>query len=329
MLVVRSLVVLLGAALLTSCSNRPPRAETARAEPTAGDEVEHREDVGALAADDGPSIRLCAWNVKKLGHGTSTDYAAVARVLDENCDASVIVEVMQRQGSHPGYDTLLATMDGWEGVVTDTPRPFTNAGHAEFYAVVWRTSSGVSLCDDWTRGLVFHNDNDGGPNGAGDDFFAREPAYVCLQHATDGRRTIDFLVAAYHATWADGHTPTIAAEVAHVTGVVDAMREARPGERDLFVMGDFNLVPDVLASTLNYADRTTGTGSTLNSSGAITTNLYDHLLVVDEEASTEVRGNALVLDVRGVAANEREFYRTVSDHLPIVFSVSTAGGDDD
>ena len=107
------------------------------------------------------------------------------------------------------------------------------------------------------------------------------------------------------------------------------MRLARPGEEDVFVMGDFNLVPDRLAAATELADRTVGTGSTLNREGDITRNLYDHLLVANVTASSELRGSATVLDVRGVVDDPVTFRTTVSDHLPIVVTLSVAGPDDD
>ncbi|MBK8593274.1 MAG: hypothetical protein IPN77_30000 [Sandaracinaceae bacterium] len=275
------------------------------------------------------TMRLCAWNVMKLGHGHTTDLEAVAGVIDTHCDIAVVVEVMQLQGGHPGYDRLVEHLQGWEGLVTDSPRPRTSSGSAEYYAVVWRSASGVSVCDGWTDGLVFVDDNDGSGESTESDHFAREPAYVCLEHRRAGVRTTDFLLAAYHATWSDGRHAVIAEEAQQLAQVVESMRSARPGEEDVFVMGDFNLVPDRLAAATELADRTVGTGSTLNREGDITRNLYDHLLVADVTASRELRGYATVLDVRGVVDDPVTFRTTVSDHLPIVVTLSVAGPDDD
>ncbi len=63
--------------------------------------------------------------------------------------------------------------------------------------------------------------------------------------------------------------------------------------------------------------------------GARTTNLYDHVLVWDETATSEMAGNATVLDVRGVSTSNQKFYTNVSDHLPIRVLVRTDGPDDD
>lgn len=206
------------------------------------------------------TLRLCAWNVMKLGHGGTTDLEAVAGVIDSRCDVAVVVEVMQLQGGHPGYDRLMDRLDGWEGLVTDSPRPRTSSGSAEFYAVVWRSAAGI-VCEGWTSGLVFVEDNDGSGASTDTDRFAREPAYVCLEHHRAGVRTTDFLLAAYHATWSEGRRAIIAEEAGHLAEVVEVMRAARPGEEDVFLMGDFNLVPEHLRGATELADRTVGTGS--------------------------------------------------------------------
>lgn len=74
-------------------------------------------------------LRLGGWNVKKLGHGSSKDFARVADVIDENFDIVAIVEVMQKGGAHPGYDALAAQLGaGWDGRVTGSPRPNTASG---------------------------------------------------------------------------------------------------------------------------------------------------------------------------------------------------------
>jgi hypothetical protein len=274
-------------------------------------------------------IRLGAWNIKKLGHGTTKRYDLVAGVIRENFDVVGIIEVMQKSGGHPGYDELLTELgDGWQGFVTGEPRPNTGSGNAEFYAVVWRTAE-VRPCAGWT-GLRYVSDNDGGPNGTGDNNFEREPAYGCFAAGPDETRVgFDFLLAVYHATWEEGATPAIQAEVGHVTRVFEEMAAAVPGEHDLLLVGDFNLVPGDLAEAQPFADRTEGTGSTLNSRGARTDNLYDHLIVHDPQASAEVVVDAEVLDVIGVASTPAAFYSTVSDHLPIVVEVEVGGQDDD
>jgi hypothetical protein len=250
-------------------------------------------------------------------------------VIETHFDLVAVVEVMQKAGEHPGYDRLLDQLGaGWTGWVTGTPRPRTSSGNAEFYAFVWRGSL-VRPCDGWT-GLRYFEDHDGSPEGTGENRFEREPAYGCWVAGPDQSTVgFDFLAAAYHATWSSGNTGRIQAEVRNIAAVFEEMAAAVPGERDLFVLGDFNLVPGRLADALQFASRTDGTGSTLNTQGERTGNLYDHLVVHDVAALGELVGNAVVLDVRDVGGSPGEFYSTVSDHLPIVGVFRVGGPDDD
>jgi len=283
-----------------------------------------------LLLPDAPEarIRLGAWNVKKLGHGATKDFRAVASVIEAHFDILALVEVMQRGGGHPGYDRLLEVLGtGWRGLVTDTPRPNNPSdGSAEFYAVLYR--DGVARpCAGWD-GLRYHEDGSAGDTCL--DLFSREPAYGCFEAGFDaGPAGVDFLLGVYHARWAGGNEVEIKGEARHLDAVLAVMALARPGEKDIVLAGDFNLRPEALAGVTTAADRTTGTGSTLNLEGHVTVNLYDHLLLCDEVASAEFLGSARVLDVRQVAVTERVFYQTVSDHLPIVIEVRAGGPDDD
>lgn len=227
------------------------------------------------------------------------------------------------------YDTLMSTLGpNWQGQVTVSPRPKTGSGSAEFYAVIYRSPQ-VQLCEGWS-GLRYFTDNDGTPGSAGPGRFDREPAYTCLM-VTDqgGDINTDFMLGVYHAVWGDGDEDEIRGEVEHIDVVFDTMAAANPNERDLLIVGDFNLTSSPLQASTQAEDRTEGTGSTLNSEGERTENLYDHLLVRDEAASQELMGNARVLEVSDRAADPRSFYRTVSDHLPVVARWNLAGGDDD
>lgn len=273
-------------------------------------------------------LRVGSWNIKKLGHGTKKNFALVAQIIELHYDIVAVIEVMQKSGGHPGYDTLLAQLgSGWAGVVTADPRPDTSSGSAEFYAILFRPVR-VRLCDGWT-GLVYHSDNDGGAGSTGADRFSREPAFACFATTlADGSAGFDFLLAGYHAIFAEGDIDDITNEVRHLGEVFASMAATRQGERDLIISGDFNLVPGDLAMTISQAVRTIGTGSTLNGTGAVTANLYDHLVVFDLTATTEMIAPDEVLDVRHLASGNKVFFDTVSDHLPLVARFRI-GADDD
>lgn len=93
-------------------------------------------------------------------------------------------------------------------------------------------------------------------------------------------------------------------------------------------MGDFNLIKANIEDALGAPVLTVGSGSTLNTSGARTTNLYDHVLIFSQAATQELIGSPEVLDVRDVATSPAVFYQAVSDHLPIRAQFRS-GPDDD
>lgn len=279
-----------------------------------------------VAASD--SIRLGGWNIKKLGHGNKTNFDLVVGIIERNFDIVAVVEVMQRSAGHPGYDILLHRLGpGWAGMVTSRPRPNTSSGNSEFYAVVYRTQR-IQPCAGWTA-LQYIVDHDGGPTGTGADAFAREPAFGCFAaRLANGATGFDFMLAAFHARWDGGNTTAIKNEVRNIPQVFQAMRQARPGEEDLIIVGDFNLVKANLEDALGGPVLTVGSGSTLNTSGARTTNLYDHVLIFSQGATQELMGSPEILDVRDVATSPAVFYQTVSDHLPIRAQFRS-GPDDD
>jgi hypothetical protein len=281
-----------------------------------------------IATSAAGEIRLGSWNIKKLGHGASKNFAVVAQIIESRYDVIAVVEVMQKGGGHPGYDSLISQLgNGWAGVVTADPRPDSSSGSAEFYAILFRPAR-VRLCNGWT-GLVYHDDNSGGPGGAGADRFSREPAFACFATTrADGSAGFDFVLAGYHAIFAEGDINDIQNEVRHLDEVFASMSAAQPGERDLIISGDFNLVPSDLAAAITQQVHTIGTGSTLNGSGALTANLYDHMVAFDLGATAEMVTPGEVIDVRNLVASNKVFFDTVSDHLPLVARFRIDADDD-
>ena len=58
-------------------------------------------------------------------------------------------------------------------------------------------------------------------------------------------------------------------------------------------------------------------------------NLYDHLIISNPDDTGELIGTAEVIDIRNQAADNKTFFKTVSDHLPVVARFDTSGVDDD
>lgn len=274
-------------------------------------------------------VRLGVWNLKKLGHGDTKDYDTVRDIIEQHFDVLGIVEIMQKNGGRPGYDALMHVLGpAWVGQVTDTPRPNTASGSAEFYAVIYRRDQ-ARLCDGWT-GLRYYADSDGTAGNGELDRFVREPAYTCMAIVSaDGDVQSDFLFGVFHATWNDGDASIIREEASHIDAVLAAMAADQTGEQDVILAGDFNLNSNALQGEVSAADRTRGAGSTLNRSGERTANLYDHVLLSNEEASRELEGDAEVIDPDQRVANGAFFYSVVSDHLPLAVRWNRSIGDDD
>lgn len=281
------------------------------------------------AEDAGEVIRIGSWKIKKLGHSVSTNHQLIAQIINANFDVIAIIGVMQEQGGHPGYDALLAALgSGWAGMITNSPRPKTASRDAEFYAILYRTAL-VRPCADW-KGLAYYKETDGSAAGSGPDHFVREPAFGCFEAPVNTSPAgIDFLLGAYHARSEDGAMSEIKDEADNIDVVFAAIQAARTGERDIIIVGAFNLAPAQLQDVVEARVRTQGAGSTLSRDGELTTNLYDHMLVFDEEATSEVIDSPQVIDVRGYATRIQEFYETCSDHLPILLRLRASGPDDD
>jgi endonuclease/exonuclease/phosphatase family metal-dependent hydrolase len=282
-------------------------------EPTASEQ----EIVGA-------GKRICSWNVRKLGNqfdGKAKNIDLVQKVISANCDLVAIQEVMQTTGGGAsGFDDLVKEMGTtyWGSLRTEQPRPNTTSSNSERYAWFWRKSV-VSPCDGFTDARYITD-----TTGA----FLRDPAYACFKMKAHAR---EIVLATYHALY--GSEVERKREVALLDDDLDrdgkaddifqGFRAARPGA-DVMMVGDFNLTPPQIKEALpTYKDMTGGAGSTLNSTNAITTNQYDHVLMLpDEQLANEV-SPAKTLDVRSVATGN-QFFETVSDHVPIQLILDSA-----
>jgi hypothetical protein len=101
------------------------------------------------------------------------------------------------------------------------------------------------------------------------------------------------------------------------------MAKSRPAGADVLLLGDFNLKPNEMADVLpTYKDLTNGNGSTVNADNQITDNQYDHVLVQPSSPLASLPP-AEVLDVRDYAGSDG-FFKTISDHVPIRFTLPDA-----
>lgn len=286
-------------------------------------------EANALVRAPTGQLRLCGWNIERLGHKNGKDYPLVRRIIEDHCDAAVLLEVMQKHGAAGGYARLREQLGpSWTGLLTKTPRPNTNSGNSEFYAIVYRRGA-LETCDGFSE-LVYAPDGDGGSDHRLPDRFIREPAFGCFR-LRGPKGEFDFLLGAFHAKAhrKPAEQARTEAEVSALSEAIDSLRKLRPGENDVLIVGDFNLTPSELQRVTKLIPLQRGLGSTLNDRGGRSAHLYDGALVQNPGASPEVARNAEVLDVRKYASNARVFSQTVSDHLPIQVLLTVLGKDDD
>ena len=267
-------------------------------------------------------IRLGMWNIQKLGWNNGKDFSLLADLIEDNFDILAVVEVMQKAGGHRGYTDLMDALGNeWKGFITERPRPNTASSHSEFYAVIFRDQVAEACSDE----LEYFEDNTTSSPLDGEDLFRREPAYMCLETCNGN---FDFILGAYHAIFASGSISKIKQEVININLVFSFWETEFPNEHDLLLMGDYNLVPSRLLEVVTANDFTVGSASTLHL-GELTSNLYDHILIQDLDATSEIPEEAIVLDLRSFASSNEDFFDTISDHLPIVANVECPDDDDD
>jgi hypothetical protein len=197
--------------------------------------------------------------------------------------------------------------------------------HSEYYAVALR-SQRVAPCADAAQ-LEFLVDGEGSDDSSERGLFLREPAIGCYQTRGAGAGN-DFALGIYHAEWGTGAADAIATEVSHIDLAFETMRERFPQERQLFLVGDFNLSSAALAPLTSARDRTRGAGSTLTTDTQISDHLYDHLLALGQGVEPALVDDAEVLDVRSEAFDPKHFRAQVSDHLPLVAELRVSRDDD-
>ena len=281
-------------------------------------DAEAAPDAAFAARDAAESLRLGAWNVRRLGSADQhTDIPLLASLIDRHFDALALVEIMQTHGGgHVGLDELVSALGpDWAAQVTATPRPNTKAPFAEFYAVVFRTAR-VQPCDEGPL-LSYAPDDVTDDAVSIEGRFLREPAFGCFRAHAHGSPGFDFLLGVYHARYGSGSAEDIAREVMHVDALLHRVSSLWPKEKDVLLLGDFNLDSEQLARWVAAHDATSGTGSTLNQDGERSLNLLDHLLLLNPEHTQELIAPAEVLDLRTEAGSSRTYFQQLSDHLPI------------
>lgn len=303
-------------ALALLCSLAPPACVDLPQLSTSDSPPAPRAEPDDVAVPATKTLRFGSWNVRKLGLERGKQLARLASIIEQKLDLVAIVELMGSDAGGDAFVELLTSLgSGWTGHVTSSARPNLPFDHAERYAVLLRSAL-VAPCSEQPA-LRHIDDNDGSGDSDAPDLFLREPAIGCYRLRAE-LGGLDFALGVYHARWGSGRPEEIASEVRNVDRAFAAMSERMPGERQLFMVGDFNLTAATLAPLTSARDRTRGVGSTLDEAGHISSHLYDHLLALGTDANQALADDAVVVDVRGEANDPARFREQVSDHLPIV-----------
>jgi hypothetical protein len=318
--------------LLTACVELPQTTlDRAASEPDAARPVSAEAAAPASLAAPSP-LRIGSWNVRKLGFEPGKDIASIAAVVERHFDLVALLEVVW-SADDAAYEALRAALGpAWQLQRTRSARPNLKSPHAEYYVVALRSQRVAPCMDgldgmDGAEGLEFLVDGEGSDDSPTRGLFLREPAFGCYQTRGPDAGN-DFSLGVYHAEWGSGSADSIASEVSHVDLVFEAMRERFPQERQLFLIGDFNLSSAALTPLTSAHDRTRGTGSTLTADTQISANLYDHLLALGRASEDALLDDAKVLDVRSEAFDPKQFRTQVSDHLPLVAELRVSRDDD-
>jgi hypothetical protein len=314
-------------------SRRQPDANVPETQPSKSPERPNKKGLETTEARKGQAgvsppgtdeLRLCSFNVQRLGHNNGKDYRAVAHIVRTECDGVALLEVMRKGKGAPGFDLLLEELGSlWQGVRTQEPRPLPARGNSEYYAFVWRVDR-LKPCQGLGT-LEYVPDETGSRAKAGR--FSREPAYGCFASATRGTH-FDFLVALYHADF-DESPEVVQAEVRNIDSAVLDLRRQCPQENDVFVLGDFNLIPKDLAAVTHYELLAPNDGSTLSPTGERSSHQYDNAILISRASTPELQGGAETLDPREEVGSPRYYRERVSDHLPLRLVFKLRAQDDD
>lgn len=313
-----TLTVLIWMAVVSSCVDLPQiqaRPITDQPDP----------DLAGPSSAAPASLRVGAWNLRKYGLEAQKDQAALARIIKAEFDLIALLEVVYTPEERALSELAVLLAPEFSLAATTSPRPNVNSPHSEYYVIAYRPER-VAPCAELSE-LRYFADGEGSAESSTRGLFLREPAFGCYR-ALDRPHGFDFLLAAYHAEWGEGTARAIADEVKNIDTVFAAMRRALPGERALFMVGDFNLTPAELAPLTSARDRSVGEGSTLDAQGNISAHLYDHLLALGSAANTALLDDAHVLDARGEAFAPGQFRTQLSDHLPIMAQLRLSEDDD-
>ncbi len=249
---------------------------------------------------------VASWNIKRLGHGDSKDYAALAEV-GARFDLIAAQEVMTEDGAERMLAALEArTGADWELMLSDA---IGRGSYKEMYGFFWRTDE-----VEWVDGAIVYIDDR--------DVFAREPFSARFRAIEDD---YTFVLGSVHIIYGDSVAER-ETEVAALRSYRDWLDETFRGS-DVYIAGDFNLPPDneawagmgALAAPL-----ITSGATTLSETDGRFANLYDNIWVPTGGILPIAGAGILGFANETLGISHSVARDTVSDHAPVWMKIDAA-----
>lgn len=265
------------------------------------------------------TITIASFNTLRLGRGTQKDLARVAQLL-ASYDVVGLQEVMNEDTLKKVRDLLAdSTNAPWQYVIS--ARNIGRTSYKEYYAILYRSDRTTFVGDSveiW---------NDAG------DLFEREPFIASFKSGN-----FDYTIIVMHSDF-DNNKNVMRGEARLLSGVYSAVMRRDSTERDIILMGDFNLSADdrgwdSLKAIPTMSHLIPGTMlTTLSPSGALSS-AYDNLWFCKNATQHEYADTASAdyyyRTMFAADANPgRTARRIVSDHVPVWARFYTNRLDDD
>ncbi|MFB7280496.1 lamin tail domain-containing protein [Streptomyces hydrogenans] len=299
---------LLAAAVTLATLTTAPTANAAASVPSQGSPT--RLDVGN-------------WNVEWFGapdFGPTDEALQQQNVRDVMAGADMDVWGLSEVVSTSAFDTLVAGMPGYTGVVANDP-VVTNG--AQYYSDFGDTEQKVALV--WRSSMATLVSAKVILTGQNSNFAGRPPVEFTLRGTFDGV-TRDLVFIVLHAK--AGSTQDAWNLRNPASQALKSYLDTTHPTRNVFVLGDWNDDVDTsitsgkaspYANFVNDAARYTFPTRALSLAGVVSTTSYpdfiDHQLVTDEVQAKYVAGSATAFQPQPYVPN---YAATTSDHYPVL-----------
>jgi endonuclease/exonuclease/phosphatase family metal-dependent hydrolase len=265
------------------------------------------------------TITMASFNTLHLGWDNGKDLNKLADVL-KSYDVIGLQEVMNEDTLKKVRD-LLREHTGTEWQYVISLRNLGRSSYKEYYAVLYRldkTTYTSNSAEIW---------NDEG------DLFEREPFFASFKS-----RNFDYTIIVMHSDF-DNNKEVMRKEARLLYTVYNKIQERNPNEKDVILMGDFNLSANdigwdslkTIPTMTNLIPGTTQT--TLSTSGGLSS-AYDNIWIRTQFTGNEFTDTSkadyyYTLMFSGSANPGLEARGTISDHVPVLARFRVDKADDD